>query len=65
MRRALCDCMYGSCCSVSAGRFVPMLLNDLNDIQVREGCACAGPYAMVCMDRAAVCARVDSVLLND
>ena len=59
MRRALCDGMYGSCYSVSTGRLVPVLLNNLYDIQARGGCACAGSHAMVCMDRAAVCPRVD------
>lgn len=28
--------------------FVASLLNDLYGIQARGGCACAGPYAMVC-----------------
>ena len=59
MRRALCDGMYGSCYSVSTARPVSVLLNDVYCIQARGGCACAEPHAMVCVDRATVCPRVD------
>ena len=35
--------------------YVACLLNDLFGIQARGGCACAGPYAMVCVKCLCVC----------